>query len=55
LKLIPVATAGRNLTNEPTPWRKIVSEKIMAFQLVKIFLVFYGTRRFVTVLTPLLH
>ena len=31
-----------------TPWRRVLREKLLGFQLVKKFPAFYGTRRFIT-------
>jgi hypothetical protein len=36
-------------TNEPTPWTRVLLEKLTITQPVKNFTVFYGTRRFITV------
>jgi len=38
-----------------TPWCKVLLEKVTGLQLVKKFPVFYGTRRFITVLTSVRH
>ena len=38
-----------------TPWSRVVLEKLIGFQLVKKFPPFYGTRRFITVLTSARH
>jgi hypothetical protein len=37
--------------NKFTVWNKILLDKLTVTQLVKKFLAFYGTRRFITVLT----
>ena len=38
-------------THSLTPWSRVLLEKLTGFQLVKKFPAFYGTRRFITVLT----
>jgi hypothetical protein len=38
-----------------TPWSTVLPEKLTAFQLVKKFLAFYGTRKFITALTSARH
>jgi len=38
-----------------TPRCRVLLEKLAGSQLVKIFPVFYGTRRFITALTSALH
>ena len=38
-----------------TPWSSVLLEKLTGFQLVKKFLAFYGTRRFITALTSARH
>ena len=38
-----------------TPWRRNLLEKLTGLQLVKKFPSFYGTRRFITVLTSVRH
>jgi len=38
-----------------TPWSRVLLEKLASLQLVKKFLAFYGTRRFLTVLTSTRH
>ena len=35
-----------------TPWCRVLLEKLTGLQLVKNFLAFHGTRRFITALTP---
>jgi hypothetical protein len=35
----------------PTPWNRGLLEKLTVSQLVKKFLAFYGTRRFITAFT----
>jgi len=42
-------------TNSLTPWSRVLPEKLTVTQLVKKFLVFYGTRRFITVFTRARH
>jgi hypothetical protein len=37
------------------PWNKVLPEKLTGPQLVKKFLAFYGTRRFVTAFTTVRH
>ena len=37
------------------PWSTVLLEKLTGFQLVKKFLVFNGTRRFITALTSVRH
>jgi len=39
------------LTYLLTPWNKVLLEKLTGLQLVKKFLVFYGTRMFITAFT----
>ena len=43
------------LTYLPTPWRRVLLEKLTGFQLVKKFPEFYGTRRFITAITNARH
>ena len=38
--------ATKKLTNQPTPWSRVLLEKLTCSQLVKKFPAFYGTRRF---------
>jgi hypothetical protein len=38
-----------------TPWSRVLLEKLTGLQLVKKFLTFYGTRRFITALTSAHH
>jgi len=38
-----------------TPWSKVLLEKLIVTQLVKKFLDFYGTPRFITVFTRAHH
>jgi len=38
-----------------TPWCRVLLEKLTGLQLVKKFLAFYGTRRFITALTSVRH
>ena len=38
-----------------TPWCRVLIEKLTGLQLVKKFPAFYGTRRFITALTSVLH
>ena len=38
-----------------TPWCRVLLEKLTCLQLVKKFPAFYGTRRFITALTSVLH
>jgi hypothetical protein len=38
-----------------TPWSRILLEKLIVTQLVKKFLVFYGTRFFITMFTRAHH
>jgi hypothetical protein len=38
-----------------TPWSRVLLEKLTGFQLVKKFLAFYGTRRFITTFTSARH
>jgi hypothetical protein len=42
-------------TYPPTPWSRVLLEKLAGLQLVKKFLVFYGTRRFFTAFTSARH
>ena len=39
----------------PTPWCRVLLEKLTGFQLVKKFPAFHGTRRFITALTSVRH
>jgi len=39
----------------PTPWRRVLLENLTAFQLVKKFSAFYGTRWFITAFTSARH
>jgi hypothetical protein len=41
--------------NYITPWCKVLPEKITCPQLAKRFSAFYGTRRFITTFTSVLH
>ena len=43
------------LTYLPTPWCRVLLEKITGLKLVKKFPAFYGTRRFITALTSVRH
>ena len=43
------------LTYLLTPWRRVLLEKLTGLQLVKKFLAFHGTRRFITALTSVRH
>jgi hypothetical protein len=38
-----------------TPWSRVLLEKLTGFQLVKKFLAFYGTRKFITAFTSARH
>jgi hypothetical protein len=38
-----------------TPWSRVLLEKLTGLQLVKKFLTFYGTRRFLTAITSARH
>ena len=38
-----------------TPWCRVLLEKLTGLKLVKKFLAFYGTRRFITALTSVRH
>ena len=38
-----------------TPWCRVHLEKLIGLQLVKKFLAFHGTRRFITALTSVRH
>ena len=42
---------AQRLTYLLTPWSRVLLEKLTGLQLVKKFLAFYGTRRFITALT----
>jgi hypothetical protein len=42
-------------TNQPTPWSRALLEKLTGPQLVKKFLAFYATRKFITAFTKALH
>ena len=43
------------LTYLLTPWSRVLLEKLTGFQLVKKFPAIYGTRRFITAFTSVLH
>jgi len=43
------------LTYLPTPWCRVLLEKLIGLQLVKKFPAFHGTRRFITTLTSVRH
>ena len=43
------------LTYLLTPWYRVLLEKLTGLQLVKKFLAFHGTRRFITALTSVRH
>ena len=43
------------LTYLLTPWSRVLLERLTGFQLVKKFLAFYGTRRFITAFTSARH
>jgi hypothetical protein len=43
------------LTPLLTPWSRVLLEKLTGLQLVKKFLAFYGTRRFITAITSARH
>ena len=43
------------LTYLPTPWCRVLIEKLTGLQLVKTFPAFHGTRRFITALTSVRH
>jgi hypothetical protein len=43
------------LTNQLTPWSRVLLEKLAGRQLVKKFSAFYGTRRFITAFTRARH
>ena len=47
--------AVNSLTYLLTPWCRVLLEKLTGLQLVKKFPAFYGTRRFITALTSVLH
>jgi hypothetical protein len=42
---------GTLLTYLLTPWSRVLLEKLLVLQLIKKFTAFYGTRKFITVLT----
>ena len=58
-KRVPHVTASKIikhiLTYLLTPWSRVLLEKPTGLQLVKKFLAFYGTRRFITALTSVRH
>ena len=43
------------ITNQITPWRRVLLEKLTGSQLVKKFPAFYGTRKFITAFTSARH
>ena len=45
----------RILTSLLTPWCRVLLKKLTGLQLVKKFLAFYGTRRFITALKSVRH
>jgi len=45
----------QKLTYLLTPWSRLLLEKLTVLQLVKKFLPFYGTRRFITAFTSARH
>ena len=46
---------SQHLTYLPTPWCRVLLEKLTGLQLVKKFPAFHGTRRFITALTSVSH
>jgi len=44
-----------SLTYLPTPWSRVLLEKLKVFKLVKKFPTFYGNRRFITAFTSACH
>jgi len=45
----------RHTGSAGTPWRSVLLEKLTCLELVKKFLAFYGTRRFITAFTTARH
>jgi hypothetical protein len=43
------------LTDLPTPWSRVLLEKLRGYQLVKKFPALNGTRRFITAVTSACH
>jgi len=48
---------GQNMlhTYLPTPWSRVLLEKLTGLQLVKKFTTLYGTRKFITIFTSARH
>ena len=54
VKIVSV-TVAYSLSYLLTPWSRVLLEKLAGFQLVKKFPAFYGTRRFISILTIARH
>jgi hypothetical protein len=58
-----LGSKGQHATSRPpkpllhlfTPWSRDLLEKLTGFQLIKKFPTFYGTQKFITVLTSACH
>jgi hypothetical protein len=46
---------NNNNNNKPTPWSRVLPEKLKYPKLLKKFPAFYGTRRFITAFTRARH
>jgi len=55
IKTVTLTLQRRLLIYLLTPWSRVLLDKLTGFQLVKKFLVFYGTRRFITAFTSARH
>jgi len=50
-----ISIKTNQLTNQLTPWSKVLLERLLVTQLVKKFPAFYGTRTLITVFTTARH
>ena len=55
LQLLPLCSTTATHNSILTPWCRVLLEKLTGLQLVKKFLAFHGTRRFITALTSVRH
>jgi hypothetical protein len=46
---------NKSFTYLLTPWSRVLLEKLTGFKMVKKFLAYYGTRRFITAFTTACH
>jgi hypothetical protein len=51
IKTFPIMSSFQSLTYLLTPWNRVLLVKLSGSQLIKKFLSFYGTRRFITAFT----